>query len=87
MRRRAHEAAGDDAMLEVFDTARGAEGYRLVDRTAVQLELDVLRARAATAYVSPLDFARAHAQLGNRDQAFSYFDDGLRRSRARAWCF
>ena len=32
------------------------------------------RSRAATAYVSPLDFARAHAQLGQAEQAFSYFD-------------
>jgi serine/threonine-protein kinase len=73
-RRRAHEAAGDDAVVEVFDRARGAEGYRLIDRTVAQLELDVLRARAATTYASPLDFARAHARLGNREQAFSYFE-------------
>ena len=32
------------------------------------------RSRAATAYASPLDFARAHAQLGEAEQAFSYFD-------------
>jgi serine/threonine-protein kinase len=73
-RRRAHEASGDDSLLEVFDTARGAEGYRLVERTAVEFEVEALRARATTAYVSPLDFARAHAQLGNREPAFSYFD-------------
>jgi hypothetical protein len=43
-----------------------------MERAAVQLELESLRARPATAYVSPLDFARAHAQLGNREEAFSY---------------
>lgn len=74
MRRRAHEAAGDDALLDLFDTARGAEGYRMIERKAVELELEALAARAKTAYVSPLDFARAHAQLGNTEQAFSYFD-------------
>jgi tetratricopeptide (TPR) repeat protein len=72
--RRAHLAAGDDALMEAFDTARGEEGYRQIDRAAVQLELESLRTRAATAYVSPLDFARAHAQLGNREEAFSHFD-------------
>ena len=73
VRRRAHEAAGDDALLDLFDTARGAEGYRMIERKAVELELEALAARP-TAYVSPLDFARAHAQLGNREEAFSYFD-------------
>jgi serine/threonine-protein kinase len=73
-RRRAHEAAGDDAVLKVFARARGEEGYRLIDRTVAQLELDGLRARGATTYASPLDFARAHARLGDREQAFSYFE-------------
>jgi hypothetical protein len=27
--------------------------------------------------VSPLDFARAYAQLGNKDQAFKYLDDAF----------
>ncbi len=74
VRRRAHQLAGDDSLLDAFKTARGEEGYRSIDRMALEQELDVLRARAATAYVSPLDFARAHAQLGNREEAFSYFD-------------
>jgi serine/threonine-protein kinase len=71
--RRAHMTVGDDALIEAFDTARGQEGYQQIDRAAVQLELDSLRTRPETAYVSPLDFARAHAQLGNRHEAFSYF--------------
>ena len=76
VRRRAHQLAGDDWLLDAFKDARGEEGYRSIDRTAVEQELDELRARArvATAYVSPLDFARAHARLGNREEAFSYFD-------------
>ena len=74
VRRRAHQLAGDDWLLEAFGTARGEEGYKAIDRMAVEGELDALRARAATAYVSPLDFARAHARLGNREEAFGYFD-------------
>ena len=49
------------------DTVR-SKGWRL------DQELEALQSRAATAYVSPLDFARAHAQLGEAEQAFSYFD-------------
>ena len=74
VRRRAHELAGDDWLLDAFKDARGEEGYRSIDRKALEQELDELRARPATAYVSPLDFARAHARLGNREEAFSYFD-------------
>ena len=77
MRRRAHALAGDDWLLEAFKTARGEEGYRSIDRMAFQRELENLEARAATDYVSPLDFARAHARLGNREQAFRYFDEAF----------
>jgi hypothetical protein len=49
-------------------------GYRSIDRLAVEQELDELQTRPATDYVSPLDFARAHARLGNREEAFRYFD-------------
>jgi TolB-like protein/predicted Ser/Thr protein kinase len=72
-RRRGHEAQGDDFLLDVLESARGADGYRQIERTAARHELEVLRSRAP-AYVSPLDFARAHAQLGEIEQALSYFD-------------
>ena len=73
-RRRAHAEAGDDWVLDIPAPVSGADGYRRIDRAGAQYELETLAARAAVAYVSPLDFARAHAQLGNREQAFSYFD-------------
>jgi serine/threonine protein kinase/tetratricopeptide (TPR) repeat protein len=73
-RRRAYELAGDHSLLEAFKAARGEEGYRSIDRMAFEQELENLHARAETAYVSPLDFARAHARLGNREEAFSYFE-------------
>jgi serine/threonine-protein kinase len=73
-RRRGHQAAGDDALQDVLETARGADGYRLIERRAAREELEMLRSRAATAYVSPLDLARAHSRLGETEQAFSYFE-------------
>ncbi len=73
-RRRGYEAAGDDSLVEVFKTARGEEGYKQIERRAARQQLEALQSRAATAYASPLDFARAHAQLGQAEQAFSYFD-------------
>jgi len=73
-RRRGYEVDRDDSLDDVLAQARGAEGYRQIDRRAALQELETLRSRAPTAYVSPLDFARAHARLGEAEQAFNYFD-------------
>ena len=73
-RRRGMTAAGDSSLRDVLVSARGEQGYREVTNATARLQLRALRERVATAYVSPLDFARAHAQLGEADQAFSYFD-------------
>jgi serine/threonine-protein kinase len=71
-RRKAHEVAGDHALQALFSTARGEQGYRDIERAWVRLQLEALKARQATAYVSPLDFARAYAQLGEKEPAFKY---------------
>jgi eukaryotic-like serine/threonine-protein kinase len=73
-RRQAHAIAGDDRLDTLFETASGEGGYRLIDHAWVRLQLDALHEREPVAYVSPLDFARAHAQLGERDLAFRYLD-------------
>jgi tetratricopeptide (TPR) repeat protein len=77
-RRKAHVAAGDDRLEPVFATAsKGEAGYRQIDEAWVRLQLDELKERVKTKYVSPLDFARAYAQLGNKEQAFKYLDDAF----------
>jgi hypothetical protein len=44
-------------------------------RRWAQLELDGLADRAAAnKYTSPLDYARAHARVGDKDEAFRYLD-------------
>jgi TolB-like protein/aminoglycoside phosphotransferase (APT) family kinase protein len=73
-RRRAHELAGDDGLKELLSTARGEPGYKAIEQAWIRLQLDALKARAAAAYVSPLDLARAYAQLGERELAFKYLD-------------
>jgi len=65
----------DDSLLEVLAKARGAEGYRQAEKAGAQIELEALATRAAAnLYVSPLDFARAHARLGHKEKAFDYVD-------------
>ena len=73
-RRLAHAVAGDEGMKDVFPTARGEQGYRDIEQAWVRLQLDALKTREATRYVSPLDFARAYAQLGQKDLTFKYLD-------------
>jgi TolB-like protein/tRNA A-37 threonylcarbamoyl transferase component Bud32 len=73
-RRRAHELAGDDRLQPLLSKARGEQGYRDVDQAWVRLQLDALKEREGVAYVSPLDFARVYAQLGEKELAFKYLD-------------
>jgi serine/threonine-protein kinase len=79
-RRRAHALRGDadEELDEVLAGATGLEGYARVEATAVRrLELRTLERRVKRAYASPLDFARAYAQLGERDQAVEYLAEAL----------
>jgi eukaryotic-like serine/threonine-protein kinase len=73
-RRKAHELAGDTGLKAVLDTAKGQPGYLEIDRAWVRLQLDALKTRAATSYVSPLDLARAYAQLGEKEPTFKYLE-------------
>jgi serine/threonine-protein kinase len=74
-RRFAHARAGDDALGETLATARGADGYHQIELVTARVHLAALEARAAGGgYTSPLDYARAHAVLGARTQAFRYLE-------------
>lgn len=75
VRRRAHALAGDDALARPLATERGADGYRRIEVMTARLHLEVLEARASGGgYASPLDYARAHAVLGDRTLMFEYLD-------------
>ncbi len=79
-RRQGHTLQGDsDEELEaVLAEAKGRDGYARVEATAVRrLELRTLERRARRAYASPLDFARAYAQLDDRDRAIDYLGQAL----------
>ena len=73
-RRRAHEVAGDDRLTPLLATAKGEAGYRQIDEAWVRLQLEELKERERTRYVSPLDFARVFAQIGEKELAFKYLD-------------
>ena len=76
-RRQAHDLLGDSAVAELFAAANGEEGYYLADEMDVRRQLETIESRASWGYVSPLDFARVHAQLGDANQAFSYLEEAF----------
>ena len=67
-----------DPLEEALSAARGINGYRKVERTMAEIELENLKSRAVDAYVSPVDFARVHARLGNREEAIRYLDAAVK---------
>jgi len=79
-RRKAHALRddSDDDLDSALSGAVGKEGYLRIERTAVErVELRTLERRARKAYASPIDFARAFAQLGENDRAFEHLDQAL----------
>jgi len=79
-RRKAHAVRGDsdDELDTALAEAAGRDGYARVERIAVRrLELRTLQRRTRQEYASPIDFARAYAQLEEADHAFDYLDQAL----------
>ena len=79
-RRQGHALRGDsdDELDAVLAAAVGADGYAQIEAVAVRrLELRTLQRRARVAYASPLDFARAYAQLDDPERAFMHMDEAL----------
>jgi TolB-like protein/tetratricopeptide (TPR) repeat protein len=69
--RGAGETADNDALAGA--TLRGAAGYARIEEANARRQLANLQARAASgAYVSPLDYGRVCARLGNKEAAFRY---------------
>jgi TolB-like protein/predicted Ser/Thr protein kinase len=84
--RRGHAIVGDHDPRAVWMTAAGEEGYRAIERDTARRQLEALQRRAAVAYVSPLDVARAYAQLGDNERAFAQFEPAFA-DRATALVF
>jgi tetratricopeptide (TPR) repeat protein len=77
LRRRAH--AGSDPSLEAtLAGAWGERGYDAIVRASAEQTLDQLVMRkVAGRFVSALDFARLHAQLGRVAEAFAHLAEAL----------
>jgi TolB-like protein/predicted Ser/Thr protein kinase len=67
-----------DSLEEALSAARGIDGYRKVEKALAEIELENLKTRVVDAYVSPVDFARVHARLGNKEEAIRYLDAAVK---------
>ncbi len=77
-RRRGDESPEDAGLRRAYATGHGAAGYREIETLAARLQLEALEQRSADgAYVSPLDFARTYAQLGERERAFAMLESAF----------
>lgn len=78
IRRQAHATAGDDSLEPTFARVRGAAGYTEIVHATARGQLAQLSLRQDEGgYVSPLDFARAFAQLDDPDRAMAYLDAAI----------
>ncbi len=69
--RKAYQLAGDEPGAQALASATTDEDYERVQIAITRARLADHQALAKERYVSPLDLARLHAQLGEREQAFA----------------
>jgi TolB-like protein/cytochrome c-type biogenesis protein CcmH/NrfG/predicted Ser/Thr protein kinase len=71
-RRKAHELEGDADFARAFAGAKTEAEYAKAEMTVARAALRAMEERAAMGgYVPPLDLARMHAQVGNRERALA----------------
>ena len=75
--RHAYGLAGEDDAARALATARTERDYETAQASVAGGRLGILEELARERYVSPLDFARLHAQIGQADKAFHYLNLAL----------
>jgi serine/threonine protein kinase/tetratricopeptide (TPR) repeat protein len=75
--KKAYELDGEERGTAALANARTAEDLARAEATVTRARLADLEASARERYVSPLELARLHAQLGERDQAFALLGEAL----------
>jgi serine/threonine-protein kinase len=69
--RKAYQLTGEDVGVQALAAARSEKDYDAAQMAVARARLDDYEALAKERYISPLDLARLHAQVGNREKAFS----------------
>jgi serine/threonine-protein kinase len=75
--KKAYELDAEERGTSAVANARTAEDLARAEATVTRARLADAEARARDQYVSPLELARLHAQLGDREQAFALLSEAL----------
>ena len=75
--RKAYELEEVDEGVRALAGARTEKDYEAAKIAMARIQLADLEALSEKRYISPIDFARLHAQLGNREKAFTSLDAAL----------
>ena len=75
--RKAYERADERAGIEALAKARTAKDYDDAQAAVVRDQLGKLEDLAKERYVSPLDLARLHAEVGHRQRALAILQQAL----------
>jgi hypothetical protein len=65
---------GNDGAAGIFADAKDAAGYQEAKDVIARSTLEGLNELARDEYVSPIEFARFHAQLNEKDEAFRWLE-------------
>ena len=76
-RRKAYQLVGDDDGVRALAGARTEQDFEKAEIAVARSQLRYLQELAKERYVSPLDIARLHAQIGNREQALAGLEQSL----------
>lgn len=69
--RKAYELSNEPAGLDALATARSEADYNAAEVAVARARITELESQASSRYISPLDLARLHAQVGDRERAFA----------------
>jgi serine/threonine protein kinase/tetratricopeptide (TPR) repeat protein len=76
-RRKAHELSGDEEAAAAFTGVTTEAEYAKADIAVARMQLRDLEMLGTQRYVQPFDIARAHAQVGNREQALTGLEQAV----------
>jgi TolB-like protein len=75
--RKAYELAGEDQGVKALAAARTEKDYDDAEVAVARFRLGDLETLAKQRYISPLDLARLHAQVGEREKAFARLEEAF----------
>jgi hypothetical protein len=74
----AYDLQGNQDAADLFREAKDAAGYQEARSIIARSALESLTELAKQKYVSPMDFARLHARLNEKDQAFEWLEKAFK---------